>query len=62
MKSLQKRIVGKSAAYSPNAGTDREQTVFTTRDAAGAVTFTLPTPGRGYLGSQYALRACATSR
>lgn len=51
--SLTKRIVGKAANYSPNAATDRSGTVFTTKDATGAVTFTLPTPGRGYLGWEY---------
>lgn len=53
MTSLQRRIVGKSAAYSPSQALDRPQSVFTTRDAAGAVTFTLPTPTRGYLGTEY---------
>jgi hypothetical protein len=48
-----KRTIGKSSAYSPSAATDRSGTVFTTRDAAGAVVFTLPSPVRAYLGFEY---------
>ena len=51
--STTKRVVPKSASYSPNAASDRSGTVFTTRDAAGAVVFTLPSPGRGYLGWEW---------
>jgi hypothetical protein len=51
--SLQKRIVGKAAAYSPSFATDRSGTVITTRDGAGALTFTLPTPARAYLGFEF---------
>lgn len=57
--SLLKRVIGKSAAYSASAAVDRAGSVFTTRDAAGAVTFTLPTPGRGYLGCEYAFASVA---
>lgn len=53
MKSTQRRVVGKASAYSPSAAADRDSAVFTTRDAAGAVTFTLPTPTRNYLGTEY---------
>lgn len=49
----QRRVVGKSTNYAVSAALDRSQSVFSTRDAAGNVTFTLPSPGRGYLGTEY---------
>ena len=48
-----KRVVHKSAAYSPSLGTDRSGTIFTTRGAAAEVDFTLPKPGFQYLGTEY---------
>lgn len=51
--STQKRIIPKAAAYSPSAAKDRSGSVITTRDATGAVTFTLPTPGAAYVGFEF---------
>lgn len=49
----QRRVVGKSAAYAVAASRDRAKSIFTTRDAAGAVTFTLPPPGYNSLGTEF---------
>lgn len=50
---LHKRVIGKSGNYSPSLATDRATTIFSTRDAAGASVFTLPTPTRAYLGCEW---------
>lgn len=56
---FKRRVVPKTASYSPNAATDQPGTIFTNRGATGAVTFTLPTPSRGYLGFSYEFRSVA---
>ena len=47
---LVQRVVPKSASYTIVIPMDSPGTVFTTKGASGAVTFTLPTPGRNILG------------
>lgn len=56
MSDIKRRVVPKSASYTITPGNDRDDTIFTTRGAAGAVTFTLPPPGRGALGRRYGFR------
>lgn len=46
---LEPRVVPKTSAYTVNPSVDRAGTVFTTRGATGAVTFTLPTIQAGQL-------------
>lgn len=50
---LTRRVVPKSASYTIVYPMDAPGTVFTNRDAAGPVTFTLPSPGRQLLGVEY---------
>lgn len=50
MNSRYRRVVPRSASFSPTAATDHPGNVISNRDAAGAVTYTLPTPGQQYLG------------
>lgn len=48
---LERRMVAKTADYTVNPLVDRAGTVFTTRGAAGAVIFTLPSLSSGqYIG------------
>lgn len=56
MRSDSKRVVGKSASYTINPNGDRGGTVFTNDGAAGAITFTLPTPNYNALGLEYRVR------
>ena len=46
---LEPRVVPKTSAYTVNPSVDRAGTIFTTRGAAGAVTFTLPSISAGQL-------------
>ncbi len=50
---LHQRVVPKATSYTIKPPMDAPGTVFTTRGASGAVTFTLPTPGRQLLGTWY---------
>lgn len=50
---LTQRVVPKAASYTIVFPMDSPGTTFTTRGATGAVTFTLPTPGRQLLGVWY---------
>ncbi len=50
---LTQRVVPKAASYTIVYPMDAPGTVFSTRGATGAVTFTLPTPGRQLLGVWY---------
>lgn len=54
--NFKRRVVPKTADYTISAGRDQAGTTFTNRGATGTVIFTLPTPGRGYLGTNYRFR------
>jgi hypothetical protein len=50
---LERRVVAKTASYTVNPAVDRSGTIFTTRGAGGAITFTLPTPTAALTGWAY---------
>ena len=50
---LERRVIRKTANYTINTNQDRPGTTFTNGGAAGAITFTLPTPSKGVLGWWY---------
>jgi hypothetical protein len=50
---LERRHIAKTASYTIKPPLDAPGTVFTNAGAAGAVTFTLPTPNKGLLGHWY---------
>jgi len=54
---FKRRNVHKGASYTINPAVDACGTVFTNRDAGGAITFTLPTPNRALLGDWYRFKA-----
>lgn len=56
---LNQRVQPKSSSYTIVNPMDSPGTIFTNRDAVGAVTFTLPTPAVQLLGCWYEFRVVA---
>jgi hypothetical protein len=48
-----KQVIAKAASYTVSMDRDRAGTIFTTRGAAGAITFTLPTLTAARAGTYY---------
>src|SRR5689334_11253415 len=53
---LNRRYVPLSGNYTIKPPADSAGTIFTNRDATGAITITLPTPTRALLGFQYYIK------